>query len=390
MHTPTLEAGVRFEVSEPASRHGAQLEVSPHPRLRSAPSPDPGRAIDYNEIHSIESLPIRTTPTLTSSVPPTIFYGPPPTLDSRQARGYSAKKYYLPSGKLSSSTTIMPKDGLDELMLCRVPGPPGWTELERVVQARKKDRELQIQRRQSLKQQIATATATVDRSRVGQGQVKSQVVAQTRIEALRESARRKSMPATSGSATGTTTTMPVDHNPFKKTSQFLGECPTASNESGKKILKRISEVPVPVFPKYLIPNGNTVRRRKEEKKRNSFGSVPFESSGLSFYAPTRLDGKKEKTPGFRPYIPSSIKPGGQKSDVKSSRLNKKRPLDETDSKASPHRDKKVKLVTSNSLVAGAANKSRNVVPKANEKKTEGADKRRSAPGSFDWAAWGKG
>jgi len=97
-------------------------------------------------------------------------------------------------------------------MLCRVPGPPGWTELERVAQVREKDRELQMEQKQSLKQQIATD----DCSRVGQGQVKSQIVEQARIEALRESAKRKSTPAASSSDTGTTVLMPVDRNPFKK------------------------------------------------------------------------------------------------------------------------------------------------------------------------------
>jgi len=44
-------------------------------------------------------------------------------------------------------------------------------------------------------------------------------------------------------------------------------------------------------------------------------------------------------------------------------------LEETDSKTLPHKGEKVKHVTSNGLVAGAANKGRDVVPKiANEKK----------------------
>ena len=85
----------------------------------------------------------------------------------------------------------------------------------------------------------------------------------------------------------------------------------------------------------------------------------------------RPNGKKEKTPGFRPslsFIPLSnlINPGGQKPDVKSSRLNKKRTLDETDPKVTLHKDK-VNHVVSNGLVTGGANKSGNVMSKiANE------------------------
>ena len=93
MRMPTLMAGVRLDVLEPASQHGAQLEVPP--RLRpcpiSLPSPHLERIINRNGINRMESLPSHTTPTLTSPVP-TIFYGPPPTLDSGETRGYSAKK----------------------------------------------------------------------------------------------------------------------------------------------------------------------------------------------------------------------------------------------------------------------------------------------------------
>ena len=249
--------------------------------------------------------------------------------------------------------------------------------------------EIQMEQRQCQKQQIAT----VDRS---QGQVKSQIVAQARMEALRESARRrKSLPAASGSVTGMIIPMPVDRNLFKKTSELLGECPTASNESGRKIVERVSEVSVPIFPKHLNPGGNTVRRRKEDEK-NFLDSKPSESSGFSSYASTLPNEKKEKTPGFRPsssFIPSSnsIKPGGQKPNVKSSRLNKKRTLDETDSKASPHKDKKANHVASDGLETGPANENGNVMSKiANKKKSKSVDRRASAPGSFDWAAWGKG
>ena len=97
--------------------------------------------------------------------------------------------------------------------------------------------------------------------------------------------------------------MAADHHPFKKTSQLPGGCPTASNESGKKILKQISEVSVPIFPKHLILGGNTVRRRKEgiqEQEKNSFGSGPSESSGFSSYSLTRLGEKRERHPDSVP------------------------------------------------------------------------------------------
>jgi len=152
----------------------------------------------------------------------------------------------------------------------------GWTELERVVQAREKDRELQVEQKQSLKQQIATDES----SRVGQGQVKSQIVAQAQMEALRESVMRKSTPAASGFATGTTVLMPVDRNPFKKPHHSgWVNVRTASKQGGKKILKRILEMPVPVFPDALDSEWHAVRRRKEEKEKNSFGCRPSNSSG---------------------------------------------------------------------------------------------------------------
>ena len=79
MRAPTLEVGARFEASEPASRHGAQLEVPPHlgPRSISLPSPHLERIINRNGINRMESLPSHATPTLTSPVPPTIFLRAP-------------------------------------------------------------------------------------------------------------------------------------------------------------------------------------------------------------------------------------------------------------------------------------------------------------------------
>ena len=171
-------------------------------------------------------------------------------------------------------------------------------------------------------------------------QEKSQIVAQTWMEALKKSARRKSIPAATGFGTGTTIPMLPDRNPPNKTSQFLGECPTTSNESGKRILKRIL-VSVQVFPRHLIPGG--------KEKIFPFGSGPSESPAFFLLY---LNSTTRKGPSSF-VVPSSTKPRGQtplKPDVKSSHLNKKRTLDETDSKMSPRSGKEVKHVTSNSLV----------------------------------------
>lgn len=170
-------------------------------------------------------------------------------------------------------------------------------------------------------------------------QAKSQIVAQAWVEALRKSARRKSIPAATGFGTGTTIPMPLDRNPFNKTSQFLGEChylqrkwqedlevnlgvrsgfPKASDSGweGKKISFWLWALRVPsLFP--LIPQLNYTKR--SFLFRRTFFNQPSGQTPL-------------------------------KPDVKSTHVGKKRTLDKTDSKMSPRNGKEVKHVTLNSLV----------------------------------------